>query len=46
MVVDIKRNDKRPEYWEVFIDGELYCTADNYLEAVQECQDYMNGRNV
>lgn len=23
-------------YWEVYINGEFFCTADSYLEAVRE----------
>ena len=46
MEVDIKRNVKRHELWDVFINGELYCTADNYTEAVKECNDYMKESNA
>lgn len=27
-------------HWEVFINGEFFCTADSYLEAVMEVNDY------
>lgn len=27
------------EYWEVRINGEFFCTADSYVEAVNELQE-------
>ena len=40
----IKRNAKRHELWDLFINGELYCTADNYTEAAKEYEEYMKER--
>lgn len=28
-------------YWEVHINGKLYCTADSFSEAVAEYNDYV-----
>ena len=33
-------------YFEVFIDGKFYCTADNEREARQEVENYMEGCDV
>lgn len=33
-------------HWEVHIDGQFYCSADTFPEAVREYQDYMKVRNV
>lgn len=27
-------------YWEVYINGKFFCTADSYLEAVMEINNY------
>lgn len=27
------------EHWEVLINGEFFCTADSYVEAVNELQE-------
>lgn len=26
-------------YWEVYVNGEFFCTADSYLEAVMEVNE-------
>ena len=44
MEIYIKRNVKRHELWDLFINGELYCTTDSYTEAAQEYQEYMKER--
>ena len=46
MDVDIKRNAKRSDLWDLFINGELHCTVDSHTEAAQEYQDYMKERNA
>ena len=28
-------------YWEVYRDGEFYCSADSYTEAVEEAADIL-----
>ena len=38
MTYEIKRNR---EHFDVYIDGKLYCTADNEREAVKEIENYM-----
>lgn len=43
MTTDIKRNNG---HWELYINGKLYCTADNYTEAEMELQTYLDGRDV
>lgn len=40
-MVEIKRNR---EYFDVYIDGKFYCTADNEREANQEADDYLSER--
>lgn len=30
-------------YFEVYINGKFFCTADNYLEAILEVYDSCNG---
>lgn len=30
-------------YFEVYINGKFFCTADNYLEAIREVYDSCNG---
>ena len=27
-------------YYEVYINGDLYCCADNFCEAIREVEDY------
>lgn len=34
--VDIKKTDRG--YWVVYINGDFYCTADSYMEAVKEVE--------
>lgn len=43
MTYDIKRNR---EYFEVYIDGKFYCTADNEKEAESEIKEYAMERGV
>lgn len=36
-------------HWEVYIDGEFFCSADNYVEAVNELYEtykYLKGENL
>lgn len=28
-------------HWEVYLDGEFYCSADSYTEAVEEAADIL-----
>lgn len=28
-------------HWEVYLDGEFYCSADSYTEAVKEAADIL-----
>ena len=43
MTCEIKRNR---EYFEVYIDGKFYCTADNEREAKSEIKSYLKERGV
>lgn len=38
MNVDIKRNH---EHFDVYIDGQFYCSADDETEAAMEIQNYL-----
>lgn len=41
MTYKIKRNR---EYFEVYIDGQFFCTADNEREAEDEIRNYLSER--
>ena len=28
-------------HWEIYLDGEFYCSADSYTEAVEEAADIL-----
>ena len=28
-------------HWEVYLDGEFYCSTDSYIEAVEEAADIL-----
>ena len=28
-------------HWEIYIDGEFYCSADSYIEAVEEAANIL-----
>lgn len=43
MTYSIKRNR---EHFEVYINGNFYCSADNENEAVSEIQNYLEERGV
>lgn len=42
MTYEIKRNNG---HFVVYINGKFYCTADKYLEAVKDIEDYFKGGN-
>lgn len=33
-------------HWEVYLDGEFYCSADSYTEAVNEAADIFNIKEI
>ena len=43
MTYKIKR---QREHFEVYIDGQFYCSADNEKEAEDEIQNYVSERGV
>ena len=36
---------KRKQYYEVYINGELYCTADDIHEAEREIENFLTTQN-
>lgn len=41
--VDSVRIVQTRGHWEVYINGEFFCTADSYMEAVDEIQEAYHG---
>lgn len=34
------------EYFEVYINGKFYCSADNWTEAISEVEKYVKGSDL